>query len=314
MLLRLLQARGHAAHTDGSHVEAVREVQRLLQVGEALVVVGHGNSNEEVVFPITETFHRIAEQQAAGLLSAIATAPGLPPEVGPALAAAAEDAWGTTEAVRRLNETLSLLTDDVFLRVLGPDALEFLRTQGSFADSLEQQMQTEPVQPKQGVIGEALDRIRDEIDADPIIPTAAFMRGLWKSCHEFRTAVERRDMKALAPGGPFDDILAAALRPQSIGFRRTVADEARVAVARTAAAIRAFQLREGRPPRTLDELVPSTVREVPLDPFDGNSLQYEVNGDSWRVASRNWGDFGTVPAGSREQLDTFEVVYPRVAK
>ena len=60
--------------------------------------------------------------------------------------------------------------------------------------------------------------------------------------------------------------------------------------ARAAAAVRAFRLAQGRPPRSLEELVPSVTAESLADPFDGKPLLYEVDGEAWRVASRVWPD------------------------
>jgi hypothetical protein len=44
--------------------------------------------------------------------------------------------------------------------------------------------------------------------------------------------------------------------------------------ARTACAIKYFQLKHGKLPSTLHELVPAILSEIPLDPFNGNTLSY----------------------------------------
>ncbi len=55
--------------------------------------------------------------------------------------------------------------------------------------------------------------------------------------------------------------------------RRALGDAGLLA-ARTIAALRAFQVRSGKLPATLAELVPGTLEAVPLDPFDGKPLRY----------------------------------------
>lgn len=96
------------------------------------------------------------------------------------------------------------------------------------------------------------------------------------------------ELKQLAhePGGwlrlPISAITLPSFNVAVIAIQRGVAgrDMARVAVA-----IERFRLRHGDPPKTLDDLVPEFLSEVPLDPFDGKPLRYRVEGNEYRVYS-----------------------------
>ena len=56
---------------------------------------------------------------------------------------------------------------------------------------------------------------------------------------------------------------------------------ARLDLLRAAAALRAFQIEKGRPASRVEDLVPDLLPSVPLDPWTGGPLAYEVQGDRW---------------------------------
>lgn len=57
-------------------------------------------------------------------------------------------------------------------------------------------------------------------------------------------------------------------------------------LADTAAAIERHRLRVGRPPATLDELVPAGLSSLPIDPFTDRPLGYRVDEGGWTLWSR----------------------------
>jgi hypothetical protein len=68
-------------------------------------------------------------------------------------------------------------------------------------------------------------------------------------------------------------------------FSKRNQEQGRVALARTAVAIRRHQLATGELPSQLEELAPDYLAEPPIDPFSGDLLQYEVSGDSFTLRS-----------------------------
>jgi hypothetical protein len=81
-------------------------------------------------------------------------------------------------------------------------------------------------------------------------------------------------------GAPYD---WAAHNAASLRGEFTV--EAWLDTLRTAAALRLFEIRRGRAPASLDELVPDFLAAVPRDPFTGGPLRYETRSDGWTVSS-----------------------------
>jgi hypothetical protein len=74
--------------------------------------------------------------------------------------------------------------------------------------------------------------------------------------------------------------------PALTSFAETVnRNEAHRDATRLAVAIERFRLSQGRPPSTLDELVPKYSESLPSDPFDGASLRYRVDADEYVVYS-----------------------------
>ena len=57
-------------------------------------------------------------------------------------------------------------------------------------------------------------------------------------------------------------------------------------IARARLAIRRYELRHGRPPATLKELIPTYLPAVPQDPFAPKPLVYQVKGKTARIYSR----------------------------
>jgi hypothetical protein len=308
---RLLLARGHVALAHGAPIAAAEDVLRLLRVGRDFGAGPRpGDSAADGPWPGLQLVG--AEEDAAGLLSAVATAPGLPREAGPALVAAARAPWGSAEAFRRGVDDNEDASDAFLLLMLSPGAQEWLDGVNSKMAGIEDLLSERPRD------GDLFDRIRDRVRGifrlGAEVPTAEEVRVYRDLRAPVVAAVRQRDMTALAPGGPHDRIgpVFGFLGPR--WFRHCLADEARIAVARTAAAIRAFQLREGHPPRAIEELVPSVLSEVPLDPFDGKPLLYEVDGDGWRVASRVWRDTWGHRDGTTEEYPPAEARFPRGPK
>ncbi len=58
-------------------------------------------------------------------------------------------------------------------------------------------------------------------------------------------------------------------------FNRQARGIAQLRVARTALSIERYRLAKGNPPKTLDDLLPSYCKSVPVDPFDGQPLRYK---------------------------------------
>jgi hypothetical protein len=125
-------------------------------------------------------------------------------------------------------------------------------------------------------------------------------------------AVRRRDTAALAPGTPFDLREAGVLGARM--FRLNLLLECRIAVVRAAAAVRAYQLEQGRPPSTLAEAAVEGLEGIVTDPFDGGPLLYEVHGTGWRVASRVWPPRPDPADPAGVERKKAEVIFPRPAR
>jgi|GEM_PF-4772523 len=92
---------------------------------------------------------------------------------------------------------------------------------------------------------------------------------------------------------------------------------------RTAVAIRLFQLEKGRLPKTLEELVPTYLPEVPRDWGDGGVLRYRLESkDVYKLYSVGWDgqDQGGDPSDSEERQGTMgfqaermkDILWPRI--
>lgn len=61
--------------------------------------------------------------------------------------------------------------------------------------------------------------------------------------------------------------------------------QARQSIARTAIAIERYRRSHGQTPKTLDELVPEFLDQLPVDPFDGAPLRYHSDAAGYKVYS-----------------------------
>ena len=107
-------------------------------------------------------------------------------------------------------------------------------------------------------------------------------------------------------------MIIPALEAAFVGLARA---EAANSTARVAVAIAAFQHKNNRLPKTLEELVPDYIRRVPRDPFDNNPLRYKVFGRGYAVYSVDEDrvdDGGQGRIGSRDTDIVFFVEPPRM--
>lgn len=87
---------------------------------------------------------------------------------------------------------------------------------------------------------------------------------------------------------------------------------------RVALGVRIFEVRHGRLPRSLDELVPAILRELPIDPFSGEPLRYIAAPVGAPACERFWlycvGADGVddVAVGGAERFDR-DALNPRLA-
>jgi len=121
-------------------------------------------------------------------------------------------------------------------------------------------------------IADTLDYMGDCIEASKL-PPAERLAG-------FREAAKKMDdlsflhvmIKMLAPST--GRVAELSLRAQ-----------AHVDMARTALAIERYRLATGKVPESLGELVPQYVKEVPIDPFDGQPIRYKRTDPGYRLYS-----------------------------
>jgi len=66
---------------------------------------------------------------------------------------------------------------------------------------------------------------------------------------------------------------------------RFMALEARIRAARVALAVERYRLQHGKPPESLAALVPEHLKEIPIDPFDGQPLRYRQSATNYVVYS-----------------------------
>jgi len=84
-----------------------------------------------------------------------------------------------------------------------------------------------------------------------------------------------------------------------------------------AIALKRYQLRHGKYPKSLDELVPEFLREVPVDWMDGQKLRYRPEGDTFVLWSV--GEDGKDDGGTPDQTDPYsfwegkDLVWPQAA-
>jgi hypothetical protein len=82
-----------------------------------------------------------------------------------------------------------------------------------------------------------------------------------------------------------------------------VRNEARTRLLQTDLAILAFQLEHNRYPDRLDELVPSLLREIPVDPYCDKPLIYRREGDEYLLYSA--GPNGVDDGGQRVSWEQY---------
>ncbi|MBX7254720.1 MAG: hypothetical protein K1Y02_00065 [Candidatus Hydrogenedentes bacterium] len=107
--------------------------------------------------------------------------------------------------------------------------------------------------------------------------------------------------------------LVASTLPSLMKCSRAVArDTATLTVTETALALRRFQLAEKKLPVKLDELVPTYLKAVPTDPFDGQTLRYVAKGDGFTVYSTGLNrsdDGGKKYSDSGQQSDYGDIAF-----
>ena len=109
-----------------------------------------------------------------------------------------------------------------------------------------------------------------------------------------------RDIDQLPGLGGWSRLLViASARPLTIGIRTSSAAN----VARVALAVRRYQLHHGRLPEKLEDVAPTFIDAVPIDPFDGKPLRYKKLDEGFVVYSvgENGVDDGGVAAGARRR-------------
>ncbi|MDK1032257.1 MAG: hypothetical protein QGD94_09645, partial [Planctomycetia bacterium] len=87
--------------------------------------------------------------------------------------------------------------------------------------------------------------------------------------------------------------------------------DASMACARAGIAVRLYRDKEGEWPQSLKQVVPGYLKEIPLDPFDGEPLKYTIKQGHaivYSVGSNKEDDGGIPPGDDWETGDiTFEV-------
>jgi hypothetical protein len=302
-LVNLAAIRGHAQAARGEWVEAARSARLIKRMAQDLWTVPAAPDDDLYgVF-----LRRIYESKATGLLADLATRPGLDLKGAEAALEAAGPPWEGPEHLTRLVDMDRDVRDRSCVRMLEPESKEV---------QLWPRPKTKPLERLEE-LGKAIVRKTPRL----VPPTAAEIRAMRTAAYGWLEAARRGEMSSFAPGGKFDEELAQwpprSYRPGGNLpqlWRHRFYDYAVVAVSRAAVAIRVFELRNGRSPATLEELVPSVVPEIPLDTFDGKPLLYEVEGKGWRVVSRIWRYSWKDSDGAVEVYPPAEVRFPRQAK
>jgi hypothetical protein len=118
-------------------------------------------------------------------------------------------------------------------------------------------------------------------------------------------------------------IYARSVGPAVVAvMRKALRSETLRGMARADFALRRFQLRHGRLPHALQELVPEFLDSVPVDCMDGQPLRYSRDGDAnfvlWSVGENLRDDGGDATLSSDEPslmslLEAPDIVWPRPA-
>jgi hypothetical protein len=101
------------------------------------------------------------------------------------------------------------------------------------------------------------------------------------------------------------------------GQMRAFHSQVRLEMARTATALKRYQLRHGKYPAALEELVPELLAKHPVDWMNGQKLRYRVEGDSfvlWSVGENGIDDGGKPSEpDAKGGLEGPDMVWPRAA-
>jgi hypothetical protein len=172
------------------------------------------------------------------------------------------------------------------------------------------------------------EEIRDTIRAAAIVPLWRFvwsyederhmleeMEALLKACEESITQhsvvplhdADRQFARKSDAGGPYQSwhywvtstLMGAIMKAPLRACRFETQRELTI----TAIALKRYQLRHGKYPKGLDELVPEFLREVPVDWMDGQKLRYRPEGEKFVLWSV--GDDGKDDGGTPDQTDPY---------
>lgn len=122
------------------------------------------------------------------------------------------------------------------------------------------------------------------------------------SCLPGRQRLARfRVMEKKAEGLSFVHVVIKVIAPLTTRIIEIdVRLQAHLTLARTALAIERYRLATGTPPEQLDELVPTYLTEVPIDPFDGQPIRYRPSASGYLLYSV---DADGQDNGGRERKD-----------
>lgn len=125
----------------------------------------------------------------------------------------------------------------------------------------------------------------------------------WERQKAIKAADARYESSGLAPA--LNWLSTSHARLVTLSLRGT----ANALVARAAVALERYRLATGRLPQDLEDLVPTYLETVPIDPFDGRPLRYERHDPGYVVYSvgpdetdDNGTEHQTRPRGRREDL------------
>jgi hypothetical protein len=301
----LLEAKGHLEVQRGDFAAAARTVTLYRRVAADL-----GRIPLNFEYGWFRVVIGLADEHAAEILIAIATAPGLDGEAAAAALAASSGPWEGSARFLCDADEFEEYFDVNCERALGSGDLA--RIDGTWWDMVGGDGESK---------GTAAGGNGEEAGHVLRVPTVDQLR-VHRAALILRTSIDRRwEAAARAVDGrwreaftssPVRNGVPGSLDHPPPWFRGMMKGRARIAVARTAVAVRTFQLREGRAPAALDLLVPGTVAEVPVDPFDGKPLTYEAGTDgSWTVRSRAWPEESLTENGDPEPTVFVEAKFPR---
>ncbi len=278
-LLRLELVRGALAREAADFQEAVFCARRVLLLGRRARVV-------EVLEGVP-LHARNSSRWAAELLLSIAVDPRL--DLAGALAAldvarGLDDPWEFWGAYHRQDRHWS---ETVALRLLGPERRQAYEELGH-EDSLETRLK------------DLIPGTRRRQHSPSGYPTAGDVRRALAAADATQAALDARDGTAFRPSGPIDALFTGdpddewppvVLKMGGIHMGRFCCkDEAELGALRGALALRVFTLRERRPARGWEDVVPSLLPAIPRDPFTGGQLEMESLPDGHgSVGCKGWG-------------------------